>query len=112
MQSLQIELLDRLRRHEAHPGTLHRFGDRLGISEVVLLAPEKGSHILCRHQPGVVAERGKLTAQMMCANASLHADQARRQVGKPLVTASRRSSRWRQSALRSEIMRTMRGGKL
>jgi hypothetical protein len=35
------------------------------------------------HQPGVMAERLKLSAQMVRANAGLHADQARLQVSKP-----------------------------
>ena len=34
-------------------------------------------------QPGIVTERLKLPAQMVCADASLHTDQARRQVCKP-----------------------------
>ncbi len=83
MQCLEIELLDRLRRHEAHARTLHRFGDRLGVCEVVLLPPELRLHVLCRHQPGVMAERPKLSAQMVRANARLHSDQARRHIGKP-----------------------------
>ncbi len=78
MHGLEIELLDRLRRHEAHPRTLYRFGNRLGVSEVVLLPPEIRFHLLGRHQPGVVAECLKLSAQMVRPNTGLHADQARR----------------------------------
>jgi hypothetical protein len=74
MQRLQVELLDRLRRHEVHTRTLHRFGDRLGVAEVVLLTPEVRFHVLRRHQPGVMAQRLKPSAQMVRANASLHAD--------------------------------------
>ena len=33
MHCLEIELRDRLRRNAAHPGTLHRFGNGLGVSE-------------------------------------------------------------------------------
>jgi hypothetical protein len=33
MHGLEIELLDRLRRHEAPSRTLYRFGNRLGVSE-------------------------------------------------------------------------------
>jgi len=81
VHGLEIELLDRLRRHEAHLRTLHRFGNHLGVSEVVLLPSEIRLHVLGRHQPGVMAERLKLLAQMVRANAGLHADPARRQVG-------------------------------
>ncbi len=83
VHGLEIELLDRLRRHEAHPRTLYRFGDRLGVCEVVLLPPEIRLHVLFRHQPGVMAERPKLSAQMVCAKTGFHSNQARRQVGKP-----------------------------
>ncbi len=69
MQCLEIELLDRLRRHEAHARTLHCFGDRLGVCEAVLLPPEIRLQVLCRHQPGVMAERPKLSAQMVRATA-------------------------------------------
>jgi hypothetical protein len=40
-------------------------------------------HVFRRHQPGVVAERLKFATEMMRPTAGLHADQARRQVGKP-----------------------------
>ena len=80
LHGLEIELLDRLRRHEAHPRTLHRFGNRLGVCKMVLLPPEIRLHVLRRHQPCVMAERLKLSAQMVRANAGLHADQTRRQV--------------------------------
>ena len=55
-----------LRRHKLHRWTLHCFGDRFGISEVVLLRSARsagatsslgiGPHVLCRHQPGIVAK--------------------------------------------------------
>src|SRR5215471_19723325 len=41
-----------------------------------------GPHVFGRHQPGIVAQELQLAAEMMCADAGLHADQARRQVGK------------------------------
>jgi hypothetical protein len=54
----------------------------LSVAEVVLLALEEGLHELPRHQLHVVAKREELTAQMMGADTGLHADQARRHVGK------------------------------
>ena len=78
MHCLEIELLDRLRRHKAHPWALHRFGNRFGVVEVVLLPLEIRLHVLGRHQPGVMTERLELPAQMVRANTSLHADQTQR----------------------------------
>src|SRR3984957_8355029 len=37
VQSLQVELIRGLRRHELHRWTLHRLGDRLRIAKVILL---------------------------------------------------------------------------
>src|SRR5262249_23803207 len=62
---------------------LHRLGDRLGIAEVVLLPSRVRAHIFSWHQPSVMTKRCEFAAQMVCADASLHADQARRQVGEP-----------------------------
>ena len=83
MERLQVELIGRLRRHELHRRPLHRFGDRLRIAEVVLLSLRIGTHVLRRHQPGVVAKPLQLPTEMMCADAGLHADQARRHIGEP-----------------------------
>ena len=82
MQRLQVELLCRLRRHELHGWPLHRLGNRLGITEVVLLSLRVGPYVLRRHQSGIVTKRLKLAAEMMRTNTSLHADQAWRHVGK------------------------------
>ena len=81
MQRLQIQLLCRLGRHELHRRALHGFGNRFGIIEVVLLSLAIGADIFGRHQPGIVTKRCEFAAQVMCANAGFHADQARRQVG-------------------------------
>jgi hypothetical protein len=43
------------------------------------MKPRIGPHILCRHQPRVVAE-GELAGEMMRSDAGLHAYQARCQV--------------------------------
>ena len=100
MQCLQVELIGGLRRHELHRRPLHRLGDCLGITEVVLLSLRVGPHIFCRHQPRTVAELIQLTAEMVRANTSLHADQARRNVSKtcfnlatrPLLTQNDRAA--------------------
>ena len=81
MQRLKVELIGRLGGDELHRRALHRLGDRFGIVEVVLLPLRIGPHILCRHQPGIVAERGELAGEMMRPDACLHADEARREVG-------------------------------
>src|SRR6516164_4694023 len=40
-------------------------------------------HIFGWHQPSVVAKRCEFAAEVMCANAGLHADETRRHGGKP-----------------------------
>jgi hypothetical protein len=59
---------------------LHRLGYGFGVAEVVLLALEEGLHELPRHQLHVVAKGEELTAQMMGADAGLHANQTRHHV--------------------------------
>lgn len=83
MQRLQIQLVRGLGRHELHRGALHGFGNRFGIIEVVLLSPAIGADIFGRHQPGIMTKRCEFAAQMMCADAGFHADQARRHIGEP-----------------------------
>ena len=85
MQRLQVELIGGLRRDELHRWPLHRLGNRLSITEVVLLSFRIGANILRRHQPRIVAQSVELATEMMCTNAGLHADQARRHVGKPCL---------------------------
>ena len=74
VQRLQVELIGGLGRHELHRRPLHRLGNRLGVAEVVLLSLRVGSHVLCRHQPGIVAKLPQLATEMMRANAGFHAD--------------------------------------
>ena len=50
---------------------------------LILLPLGVGSHILRRHQTGVMAKRCEPARKMMRSNACLHADQARRQIGEP-----------------------------
>jgi len=83
MQRLQVQLLRGLGRHKLHRRALHGFGYRIGIIEVVLLSLAIGTDIFGRHQPGVVTKRYEFAAQVMCADAGFHADQARRYVGEP-----------------------------
>ena len=44
-----------------------------------------GAHVPRRHQPGIVTKRFEPAAEMMCADAGLHTDQARGHVGKPCL---------------------------
>ena len=79
---LQVELVGSLRCHELHRRALDCLGDRLRIAEIVLLPLRIRTHVLRRHQTGVVAKPMELAAQMMRADTGLHADQARRHVRK------------------------------
>ena len=83
VQRLQVQLLRGLGRHELHCRALHGFGNRFGIIEVVLLSPAIGADIFGRHQPGIVTKRCEFAAQVICADAGFHADQARRYIGEP-----------------------------
>src|SRR5262249_9111140 len=85
MQGLQVELVGRLRGHELHCRPLHRLGNRLSVTEVVLLALGIGAHVPRWHQPRIVAQRLKLATEMMRSDAGLHADQTRWHVGKPCL---------------------------
>jgi hypothetical protein len=76
-------LIGGLRDYELHRWPLHRFGDRLCITEVILLAPGIGPHVPRRHQPSVVAKRLKSTTEMMPPDAGLQADQTGWHIGKP-----------------------------
>src|SRR6516162_1398448 len=77
VKPLKIELLNRLDGNKLHGRTLHSFGNRFRVAEVVLLAFRIRPHIPGWHQPGVVAKRTQLSAQVMRPDARLHADQAR-----------------------------------
>src|SRR5207342_3871825 len=77
MQRLQVELIGGLGDHELHRRSLYRLGNRLSVTEVVLLAFGIGSHVPRRHQPRIVPQRLELATEMMRTDAGLHADQAR-----------------------------------
>src|SRR6266567_1897698 len=80
MQRLQVELFGRLGGNELHRRALNGFGDRLGIAEVVLLPLGIRTHVLRRHQPGIVTKHPEPATEVMGADAGFHADQARRNV--------------------------------
>lgn len=90
MQRLQVELVGRLRRYKLHGWALHRLGDRLRITKVVLLPLRIGPHILRRHQPGIMTKRLELATEVMRTNAGFHANQARRHVGQPRLNLAAR----------------------
>src|SRR5256714_3972355 len=83
MQGLQIKLVGRLGRDKFHRRALHCFSDRFRIAIVILVTFAIRPHVFRRHQPGVVAKRLKFATEMMRPGAGLHANQTRRQVGKP-----------------------------
>jgi hypothetical protein len=83
MRRLQVELLNALGGHEAHGGMLNRLGHGFGIAEVVLLALGEGLHELTRHQLHVMTEGEESPAQIVDADAGLHANQAHRYVRTP-----------------------------
>src|SRR6266566_8948516 len=72
---LKVQLVGGLGRDELHRRSLHRFGDGLGVTEVVLLSFRIGPNVPRRHQPRIVAELLEPAAEMMCADAGFHADQ-------------------------------------
>ena len=74
VQRLQVELIGGFSRNKPHGWALHRLGDRLGITEVVLLSLRIRARVLRRHQPGVVTKHLKLATEVMRADAGLHAD--------------------------------------
>ena len=70
-----------------HP---RRFGDRLGITEVILLSLGIGANILRQHQPGIVAQCPKFATEMMRTDAGFHPNQARWHVGKACLDLATR----------------------
>jgi len=78
VQRLQIELLSGLGCYKAHGWPLHGFSNRLGVAVIVLVSFKEGLHVFGRHEPGIMPKCNQPAAQMMGANASLHADQAGR----------------------------------
>src|ERR1700677_4759833 len=75
MDRLQIQLIVRLDRNEAHVLAFHRLGDRLRVDEVVLVRLHEGLHKLGRNQPDIVPLLAQRTAEEVSAGARLQADQ-------------------------------------
>src|SRR5262245_12211269 len=50
--------------------------------------PELAAELVRRHHPSIVAEQLQLAAEMTRADAGLHADKARRQIGEPCLHLS------------------------
>jgi hypothetical protein len=48
------------------------------------------NHVLRRHQPHIMPQCLEFATEMMCPDASLHADQARPYVGKPAFNLASR----------------------
>src|SRR5262249_11154070 len=78
VERLQVELLGGLGCDELHRRALHRPGDRLRVAEGALLPPRVRPHIFGWHQPTTRANRRESAAQMVCADAGLHADETGR----------------------------------
>jgi hypothetical protein len=83
MHRLKVQLVDRLGRNELHRRALHRFGNGLRVTEVILLSLRIGANVPRRHQPGIVAKPLELAAEMMRADAGFHANQTWRHIRKP-----------------------------
>jgi hypothetical protein len=81
VQRLEIQLIGGLRGHELHCRALDGLGDCLRVAEVVLLPLRVRAHVFRRHQPGIMAKQPEAAAEMVRADAGLHADQAGRHIG-------------------------------
>jgi hypothetical protein len=79
----------------------------LRVAEVVLLSLRIGAHILRRHQPGIMAKRLELPAQMMRTNTGPHAYKARRHIGEPRFTCPRHHFRRNANASRGSVAKLL-----
>ena len=82
MQHQNSLLIRRFDWHKSHRGSLHGFGDRLGVGGVVLLALDIGLYELQRHQADIVPKRGDFSSPIVCRVAGLNPNQRRVQSGK------------------------------
>ena len=80
---LKVQLVGGLGRDELHRRALHRFGNGLRVTGVVLLSFRIGANVPCRHQPGIVAKLLEPAAEMMGADAGFHANQSWRHIREP-----------------------------
>ena len=74
MDRLQVQLVISLDRHKPHVLTLDRFGDGLGVHEVVLVGLHKWLHELGRDQPHVVTLIPQRLTEEVCSRTRLEAD--------------------------------------
>ncbi len=70
--------------HKTHPGAADRLTDRRGIVTVVLVTLDIGLDVLGRHELDRMPELHQLPRPVVGPGASLHADEARRKIGKEL----------------------------
>ncbi len=75
VQSLQVQLVIRLGRDEAHVLAFYCFSNGLGIDEVVLVGFHKWLHKLGRNQLHLVALSPQRPTKEMRSGACLHPDQ-------------------------------------
>ena len=80
MQSLQVELIFRLDRHETHVLALHRLGNRFRIAVVVLVRLDERPHKLRRNQSHLVPLFAQRSPQKVRPHTGFHPHQAGRQI--------------------------------
>ena len=85
---LQIKLFDRLGRHKPHGRPQDGLGNGFSVAEIVFVTLAEWLHELSRDELHIMAERQQLTAEMVGADASLHADQTGWHVGQPRLNLS------------------------
>src|SRR6516162_581844 len=76
MQRLQVELIVRLDRHTARRRALHSFCNRVGITEVILVALSKRLGISWRYLFDLVTKRNQLPSHVVRGHAGFDPDQA------------------------------------
>src|SRR6516165_4149992 len=79
MEGLKIELVLCLLAHGAQIRSQRRLSNSLGVIVIVLLSLHERLHIDRRDDPRLVAQLTQGPADKVCAEACLHADDARRQ---------------------------------
>ena len=72
VEGLEVLLGDVCDRHKAHRRPRHRFGDRFGIPQIVLVRFHVRFHKLWRHQLDLMAVRSKAARPGMGATAGFH----------------------------------------
>src|SRR5271169_192909 len=84
MQHQRALLLDALDRHKTHRWPCNGLADCRRIGCIVLAALHVGFDIGWRHKPRIVPELLELACPLVRRCACLHANEARRQIGKEL----------------------------